>query len=568
MKRIVGVLFLLCDMIIAPAHGQELLYRTGRWNADSLGNHRVVVEVKKNAAAVRCIIPWRRRDVNPQDKEVLIYSAADSSSPINNRILQKITRESGTIIFQPVTGAGTYYLYYLPYRTKGRNYPTVTYLKPVNRADAAWVRKTMLKRDRLPEARPVAMEAINSFNSFYPMEVIATQSEINRLLYPAGSGTVKPYYLFPELRDYPVRMWDAIPYRWIKKGLTYRLSDTVQQNEYFAFQIAVFAYGQSVSNLEITYDGLKTADGHRIPAGKFTCFNKEGNNWDQITMVKTIQIPKGKIQPLWFGVDVAENQSPGIYTGRVTIHPEGMEPQSVTLSLTVQPGILPDRGDNEPWKHSRLRWLNSDIAVDDGIIPPYNPIEVEGSTLKILGREIHLGADGLPAQILSFFTQEMTRLDTHRRKLLVSPMDFMVKDENGLFSEKTSGVTFTKKSEGVVEWAAEFSMSDPVSQSSQLRFELTGHLEFDGFLTYQVKVTAPATTPVENISFQIPICSDRVQYMLGLGRQGGVAPERFTYLWDPFYNCDGPWLGSVNAGLQATFRAGNYERPLNTNFYH
>ena len=34
------------------------------------------------------------------------------------------------------------------------------------------------------------------------------------------------------------------------------------------------------------------------------------------------------------------------------------------------------------------------------------------------------------------------------------------------------------------------------------------------------------------------------------------------------FNNDGPWIGDINLGLQSSFRDENYERPLNTNFYH
>ncbi|MCD6347527.1 MAG: hypothetical protein J7L96_08930, partial [Bacteroidales bacterium] len=45
-------------------------------------------------------------------------------------------------------------------------------------------------------------------------------------------------------------------------------------------------------------------------------------------------------------------------------------------------------------------------------------------------------------------------------------------------------------------------------------------------------------------------------------------PDEFSWKWDPYFNNDGPWIGDVNIGLQTSFRDTNYERPLNTNFYH
>ena len=38
------------------------------WNRDSLGNHRAVIQVVDNSNWVKLILPWRRRDNDPQNK--------------------------------------------------------------------------------------------------------------------------------------------------------------------------------------------------------------------------------------------------------------------------------------------------------------------------------------------------------------------------------------------------------------------------------------------------------------------------------------------------------------------
>jgi len=275
---------------------------------------------------------------------------------------------------------------------------------------------------------------------------------------------------------------------------------------------------------------------------------------------------------LWIGVDVPKDLAPGVYHGFVEIAGRIVETdnypshnyaslQRVPIELTVLPGILADRGDSKPALHSRLRWLNSDIAVDDGVIPPYTPIEVSGQTLKILGREIHLGNNGLPDQILTCFAPEMTRLQTIGQPLLAQPMTFEIEIGGKPQTVKSTGMKITGKAEGGVDWESDWS-------AGELEFHLVGRLEFDGFLTYRIAAKAKKASDVSDIEFVIPLNGDRIRFMLGLGQKGGKAPDQFNYKWDPYFNCDGPWLGSVNAGIQATFRAENYERPLNTNFYH
>ena len=536
-----------------------LKYTTGDWNPDLLGNHRVMIRVEKKAEAVLVEIPWRRRDFHPDKKEILVCAGNDTV-PIDNRLIREVNRESGTVIFEPVAGPGTYYLYYLPYNSTGRNYPTVTYVEPSDRANPEWKERTLMNLSSIPKARAIGMQAIAPLHSFYPMEVIATATEVKQLLASRPSATQLPYRLFPEVRDYPIKMWTDLPHRWVKNGLGGVLADTVQPNEYLAFQVGVYAVERVIPDLNITYSDLLAKNGKRITASHFTCFNKEGNGWNQQSMVKVIQIPMGKVQPLWFGLDIPPGTSPATYRGTVTIHPNGMEPQSIQLQVTVKGALLADRGDSEPWRHSRLRWLNSDIAVDDQVIPPYTPVQVEGNTLRILGREVVLSPGGLPGQIHSYFAPEMTRLSNHPLKLLAGPIQFTVDQGPQLTGIKTSGIEITLKSEGAVEWISGF-------QIMGIRFKVKGRLEFDGMLTYNILAIAEQEVSVRDIYLTIPMNGNSVEYMLGLGRVGGFAPDRFTWLWDPYFNCDGPWLGTINGGLQATFRAENYERPLNTNFY-
>ena len=116
-------------------------------------------------------------------------------------------------------------------------------------------------------------------------------------------------------------------------------------------------------------------------------------------------------------------------------------------------------------------------------------------------------------------------------------------------------------SEGLAEWVA-------VSETNDLQLTTRGLIEFDGFMSFKVQLVAKKTSHIEDISFIIPLVKNTGKYMLGLGRKGGFAPDEFQWKWDSFFNNDGPWIGDVSLGLQSSFRDENYERPLNTNFYH
>eukprot|EP01132_Coremiostelium_polycephalum_P022325 gene22325-26490_t len=203
------------------------------WNADSLGNHRAVVQFKGSGRIAHVLVNWRRRDDQPQKKAIIVTDA--SGQRITKVHTANVNRESGEIWFEASGGAGDYYLYYLPYKNEGRsNYPKGVYLKPAESAEASWIAKT----ENVPvNAVAKEIQAINAFNSFYPMEVIATKKE-TALLRRTNSG--KGFMVFPEDRMFPIKMEKDLPYRWIERKSDYRFSAAADRGEYYALQLGIY----------------------------------------------------------------------------------------------------------------------------------------------------------------------------------------------------------------------------------------------------------------------------------------------------------------------------------------
>lgn len=78
----------------AEAQTDVLKYGTGNRNADTLGNHRVVLKVEKEADAVYAYIPWRRRDSNPEKKDMILV-AESAQQRILNLVRININPEFG-----------------------------------------------------------------------------------------------------------------------------------------------------------------------------------------------------------------------------------------------------------------------------------------------------------------------------------------------------------------------------------------------------------------------------------------------------------------------------------------
>ncbi|MDP4291394.1 MAG: DUF6067 family protein, partial [Bacteroidota bacterium] len=401
------------------------------------------------------------------------------------------------------------------------------------------------------------MQSINALNSFFPMEVIAKKSEVDQLL---ASHKDKAYLLFPELRRYSIRMTDDLPFRWIQNGPNGTLKDSASRNEYFTFQAGVYSFLQSYSNCSVSFSDLKSLN-YTIKSNGFTCFNTEGFDSEGKHFLKICKLEKGKIQPLWMGIQIPAESKTGWYTATITVSPKGSKPQSFTLRLFVKDAVLKDKGDDNPYAMTRLRWLNSRLAFDDELVPPYTALKRKGNTIGILGREVELDQTGFPKQINSFYSEEMTHFNPAPVHLLQNPVKLIVEDAKGQplpFNSKP--MVYTKEKPGAIAWKS--SLTNAIFSMA-----VNAQLEFDGCMEYQVSLKALKDATLNDIKLQIPYTAEVARYLMGMGQKGGVRPDAFSWKWDQQKNQDAVWIGGVNGGIQVSLKDTNYVRPLNTNFY-
>jgi hypothetical protein len=545
--------------IITAVNAQELKYTSGNhtWNADSLGNHRAVVAFSGTGKVARVIVPWRRRDEQPELKRIIVQDAKTGQKVLNVKPVTA-TREQGDICFEPVSGKGDYYIYYLPSKNEGRNnYPKGVYLSPENTASDSWLQA--IPTGMKPNTTVKEIEAIDSFNTFYPMEVIATAAELKHL-----NETHKgpEYLVFPEDRQFPIRMTDDLPQRWIKKGPSQAFSGQANRGEYYAFQLGIYTR-KEMRDVKIAFSDLKAVNGKTIPASGISCINTTGTTYDAQPFTATVDIPEGKVQAMWCGIDVSAGTVAGTYKGKAIISAPGMRSTPVELTLTVTDKLAVNSGFNEPWKQTRLKWLNSTLAQDNSVIAPYTPLEMKDSVISLLGRKIGIAKDGLPAQIQTFFTPEMTSLADHPKNIFTEPVHFH-------FTSAVSGKDLPwnnrgweviSKEPGKIGWKA-------TNTTTGLQMDITASIEADGFVDYIVKVTALEDVALKEITMHLPFEKDAAKYMMGLNQKGGLRPEKIDWKWDVQHkNQDGAWIGDVNAGIQFNLRDEHYVRPLNTNFY-
>ncbi|TDE12756.1 glycoside hydrolase domain-containing protein [Dyadobacter psychrotolerans] len=545
-------IFLLTSLSVLA---QEVIYKSGadQWNGDSLGNHRVVVHVAAKEDVSKAQVEWRRRD-HHTDAEIIVVDAK-TNKRIPNVKVGNVNRESGDIFFQPVSGAGEYYIYFLPYSVQGRsNYPNAFYLKRTDTANPEWLKKVSGTH---PAAQILYIESLNEMNSFFPMEVIAKAAEVSSLI---KNNAGKSFLIFPEDRLHPIKMTDDLPYRWIQKGVTGKFDDSVSPGEHYSFQLGIFPL-KDLKNVKVRFSDLKDKN-KIIPAKLFSCLNTDGTGWDAKPVKIEVNVVKGKIQALWCLADIPANTASGEYNGVVYVSADGVAETPVQLNILVKKEILKDGGISEPVKQTRLTWLNSTMAQENTVISPYIPLKRENNSISLLGRKLTLGENGFPVKIETFFTPEMTGMTKEPKQVIQAPVQFVIEGAGGEIEKLvSSGLKYTSQTAGTIGWTSN-------STSANMSVDVQAYVEFDGFVAYQVKVTALKDVNLTDIRLDLPMHKDAARYMMGLNLKGGNRPASYDWKWDVVSkNQDGAWLGDVNAGLNFSLRDEKYVRPLNTNFY-
>lgn len=541
--RYLPIVVVLAFLGVKAAAGSEDVPYTvagARWPA-TLGNHRAVVRVEQKADAVWAHLPWRRRDVAPAEKNVVIVDAA-TGSEIKNRALAEINREFGDVVFQPPTAPGNYYVYYLPFTENPVLWQYKTeYAKPQVTAEPAWLKRHALTADglragqwrTLPAAKVLEFQTWSPFHRFDPMEVIATADETKGLV---AKHAKRAYLLFPEDRKYPIRMTDDLPLCWIRRGPGDELRGEAQRGEFYVFQVGLYAARQAIEDLSVEISDLRPQQGSPIPASAFHAFNFSGTDWLGRPMTRRVRVPEGKVAPLWFGVQIPKEAAPGAYQATLTFRPKNADPSTVRLLLSVSPEVLEDGGVSDLWRHARLKWLDSTIGLDDEVVAPYTPLVVEGQTVRCLGRSVTFAETGLPGSITS---------GSH--EILAAPMAMVVQTGEGPIVWTGGRVKLAQPAPGAVLCESQ-SSGGPVEMASQAK------MEADGYLNYRLTLKASQAVDLKDIRLEIPFRREVAAYMMGLERKGGLRPAAWKWTWNVDRATNMVWIGDVEAGLHCKLK--------------
>lgn len=374
------------------------------------------------------------------------------------------------------------------------------------------------------------------------------------------STTDKPFYIFAETREHPLKWNDSLQETWLKKDYTRSNFELqAQPGEYFVYQVGIWAIKSELKDVKVRFSDLKSANGKTISSGKLTCFNTGGTNYLGKSFTKTVIVPQHKVQPLWIGVDL-EGITAGIYNGTVTVSSQNKS-QILKVQLRVDGPLLKDHGVNEGKRLSRMYWLNNTLGIDNDVAKGYLPVERNGNVLHVLGRSLQVASNGLPSEINSYFSSSNQNITEIATPVLSNAFRFVVEKEDGtIINLKPGAIEFTESTPAAVAWRVK-------NAAPECELICSGRLEFDGFVDYKLALKALKPLIIKDIRLEIPVRKSSAEYMMGLNHEGGLRPESWEWSWDTTKNQDAIWLGAVNAGLRLKLKSDNYTLPL-VNIYY
>lgn len=499
---------------------------------DGRGNHRILLQVREPAPYVRLRVKWRRRDYNPENTAMLLIHQ-ETGTKLRNLLPVRVTREEGELILE-APWAGEYALYYLPYRQKSENwwFPIVDYSRAnMETPDPDWAAHVP---EELPEAEALCEESRTAFDSFYPMEIPATQEETGQLLAAAPGA---PWHAFTEDRQYPVRMQNELPLRWIERGPCASFHGSAQPNEYYVFQAVLWTH-RPLSHVTAAF---RIPEDSPLSRGALTCFQTEGVDWLGRPFTRELSIEENFVQPFWIGVDLPPDRT-GELRFEVVVCTDYGE-QVFPVRIDVAGENLAHRGDHELWRLSRLRWLNSTIGLDDETTAPFPAVEISTRqrAVSCAGKRYVFGEDGLPRRLLSRYGAD-GRLCAEETPVFARGVSFSVVSGGKPLPLRCEGCGIERRGSGSAVAAARQS-----GEGLSVRTVCT--VDYDGHADTVITLTALRDTALDDAQLSFVLAPECSQYFMGMGHEGGETPSQWTYAWQKDRTNNFLWAGGPKGGL-------------------
>ena len=505
--------------------------RAGEWF--SLGNHRFNATVPAQTlsqlpagAHVTVNAEWRRSDSMPLDKAIFVR-AGDSHSPVECR-LDHADVDSATVSFVPLAGESSYYIYYMPFTTceyhagTCRSHATVTYAVAGSNGSC-----TKAATGVQSMAAPVVAtyQARAPFESFEPMGMPMTAAEMSGFLAVVPANT--DFLVIPEHRELPVRLRSQLPSRWVSANVSHpKFSGVVRPGENFTFQIAIFSPSVTVAVSGITFSDLVAVDVQglgKISASALRCMNLGGVDfWGRDFRHTSVAVGVGEVRSFWIAAVIPPSTRPGVYAGTATVAANGARSQTVSIQLIVKGSLIPNGGDDDVTRGTRLHWFDSKEGTEMDTVPaPFTALEVtqndEGTLVSMLGKRVTIGDTGLPVKIEA----QRTRTSPWRH-VLGGPVDFHVDGMAGLMAHPV--VSFQDPTQMSLVWQVRANSSEG-AVTIDAEVDCTGYMSFNATISKYSDYDGATPTQTASqvaVNLTVPNSPRNAHFGMGLGRKGGL----------------------------------------------
>ena len=185
-----------------------------------------------------------------------------------------------------------------------------------------------------------------------------------------------------------------------------------------------------------------------------------------------------------------------------------------------------------------MEWQGNRIGMEDKVLPPWTPMQVQGTTLSCWGREYAFGKRAFPIQIAA-----------RGEEILARPIHLSIGDGNKAVWQEES-VRVVEQSDTRVELLGE--MRGKTDNGAPLNFTVRSTAEYDGLLLVELTCHAGDTAQPDRISLDIPITEEHALYLHRYetrhGAKSGSVPAGKGVV-QQFGFCPYIWLGDNDRGL-------------------
>jgi hypothetical protein len=412
-----------------------------------------------------------------------------------------------------------------------------------------------------------------TFPGRMPLELTATAVELAALTSPAAARQ-RALMVWLEPRENGVRFLGEplVPAAWARSGERHALQASARAGEFFTFQVGLFAPGAAVTGLALEFAPLLTAaGGSTIPAAAWTCFNFEGKDETGAAFTKNFSLPGGQTSVLWVGVQLpAVATAVGKYTSSLTLRADDASvavPLRLELDVELEHGRpVPYSGDADVYNMGRLRWLNSDLGIDESVTHPFTNITVAAAqshaedgvdgpiafVVQLVNKNISIGATGLPVQVA--VKRTVTRRGHNITRIIDVFADAGGAPRFSITNAVGAAVSMrVTRPATVVNHTASSAAWLSIWDGGGITATLTGTIDFDSYATFTLDLQPSDPSQdasIGGMEFSFVPAPAIAQFMCGLGTDA-ASLRALNWTWDhiaPKGN-NRVWIGRPDAGV-------------------